>query len=147
MKPTITSRDDLPFTTRTATDDIEPWHPQRHIDSPEDGFQNGLDAVDAIAQLADVDEYEAHTAIVLALLSPSFNHQGAEERGFTDGLARLAMIGLRAKTHADEVPFVAHFDPVHAHWCSLNTRADLMELQLKDAKMKPWRTYAEAGKA
>jgi hypothetical protein len=33
-----------------------------------------------------------------------------------------------------------------ADWCSLNTRADLMELQLKDAKMKPWRTYAEPGK-
>lgn len=147
MTSPITSRDDLPFTTRTATGDFTPWHPESHSNATEAGMQYGLDAVDAIAQLADVDEYEAHTAIVQALLSPDFSCEGAQERGFADGLARLVMIGLRAQAHADAMPFDTRFDPQHAHWCSLNTRADLMEMQLKEAKMTPWRTYAEAGKA
>jgi len=147
MKPTITSRDDLPFTTRNATDDIVPWHPTRNHDSVEGGMKAGLDAVDAIGKLAHVDEYEAHTAIVQMLLSPNWNPHCPEELGAADGLARLVMIGLRAHTHRDDMPFETRFDPMHAHWCSLNNRVDLAEAQFKKAKMKPWRSFEEAGKA
>ena len=55
------------------------------------------------------------------------------------------MIGMRTVAHAAEVPFDTQFDSEHAHWCSINTRADLWEAQLKSLKQRPWRTYAEAG--
>jgi hypothetical protein len=147
MKSTITSRDDLPFTTRNTTDDFVPWHPNRDLDSHESGRQAGLAAVDAIGQLAHVDEYEAHTAIVQLLISPNWNPRGPEELGVADGLARLVMIGLRAQQHSDDMPFETRFDPLHAQWCSLNTRVALAEAQLKKAKMKPWRSFEEAGMA
>ena len=147
MKPAITSRDDLPFATRTATDEFDPWQPERHDDCAQDGVQYGLDAVAAIGQLAEVDEYEAHTAFVQVLLAQTFHCKRAEERGFIEGLARLAMIGLRAQAQTEPLPFDAHFDPMHAQWCSLNTRADLMEMHLRMAMINPWRTYEDAGKA
>jgi hypothetical protein len=57
------------------------------------------------------------------------------------------MIGLRAQHHGGDMPFDTRFDPLHAQWCSLNTRVDLAEAQLKQANMKPWRSDDEAGQA
>ena len=143
MTSSITSRDDLPFTAHAANGELEPWQPKRHPRCHDSGVQSGLDAVAALGRLAEVDEYEAYIATVDALLSPSFGRLG-EELGLVEGLAGLAMVGLRAQAERGALPFDPRFDAHEVKHCTLLLRAELMEQQLKKAKMRPWRTQADA---
>jgi hypothetical protein len=142
----ITTRDDLSFVTRDDDDLRVDWHPVRRTHSPTAAMEYGrLCAMRELAQLADVDEHDAYTAITHALTSRSWNTQCGEEVGMIDGLARLAIIGLRAIATKQEMPFSTLFDPQHAEWCSLHRRVDIMEAHFKTLKIKPWRTYGQAG--
>ncbi len=144
MMTSILSRDDLPFTARVGGADI-PWHPRRSAPSPEAAIQQGFDYVQALAALARVDEHAAWQAAQLALMAPQWNCQLGEEEGFSDGLCRGAVIGWRAQAQMAALPFETRFEPVTAQWLSLHMRVELMEAQLRAMKVKPWRTYAEAG--
>jgi hypothetical protein len=87
-----------------------------------------------IALLARVDEHEAHTAIVQALTSRTWNDQCAEKYGLADGLARLALIGLRAIAAGEGCPFSLEFDVERARQALLAIRVEVMEAQLKALK-------------
>ena len=144
MATSITSRDDLPFVTHHRGAVVD-WRPQRCLTSPETAVQRGLGYVDAIAARARVDEYAAWEAAKAAVLSEHWNRDGGEEEGFVDGLCRAAVIGWRAQAQTAPLPFEARFDPRTAQWLALQRRVELMEAQLKAMKVRPWRTYAEAG--
>jgi len=140
----ITSRDDLPFTARDADHILIDWQPIRH--APDDhGRRVGYSYAQAVAHIVDVDEYEAYCAIKHALLSPASDPDQPEEHGFVDGIARDAMIGMRAKAAKESLPFSTGFDPKHSTFCSLLEQVDVMKAQFKAMRVKPWRTYAEAG--
>jgi len=146
MTTEITSLDDLSFVVRDDDDIRVHWQPQRGKHSPEAGMAYGRDCVlRELAQLACVDEHDAYTAITHALTSRAWNGECAEEVGMADGLARLAIIGMRAMMAKEEIPFGTTFDPKHAEWCSLHQRVDIYEAHFKALKVKPWRTYKQAG--
>jgi len=146
MTTEITSLDDLSFVVRDEDDIRNHWQPQRGKNSPSAGMEYGRQCVlRELAQLACVDEYDAYTAITFALTSRAWNGECAEDVGMADGLARLALIGLRAMMAKEEMPFATSFDPKHAEWCSLNQRVDIYEARFKALKVKPWRTYKQAG--
>jgi len=145
--PDITCRDDLPFTARDADDGMIDWQPTRSAPAADHARRTGRAYAEAVTRLADVDEYEAYCAIKRALLSPNWNADGGEEDGFAEGLVRDAIIGMRARASKEALPFVASFDPEHSMWCSLLEQVDVMKAQFKAMKVKPWRTYAEAGLA
>ena len=146
MTTEITTLDDLSFVVRDDDDIRIYWQPQRGTHSPTAGMEYGRRCVlHELAQLANVDEHDAYTAITHALTSRAWNGDCAEEVGAADALARLVMIGLRAVMAKEEMPFATTFDPQHAEWCSLHRRVDIFEAHFKSLKVKPWRTYGQAG--
>jgi hypothetical protein len=146
MTTEITTLDDLSFVIRDDDDIRIDWHPVRRTHSPTAAMEYGrLCAMRELAQLAEVDEHDAYMAITRALTSRTRNTQCGEEVGMIDGLARLAMIGLRALSATQEMPFSTLFDPHHSEWCSLHRQVDVMQAQFKALKIKPWRTYGQAG--
>jgi hypothetical protein len=140
----ITSSDDLPFVARDGAGERLDWHPQR-LAMPSEASQRGRDYVAALAALARVDEHAAWAAAQAVLLARTWDAQCWEEEGFSDALARAAVVGWRAMAHARQLPFDTHFDPLSAEYRSLHQRVMLMEAQLKALKQKPWRTFEEAG--
>jgi hypothetical protein len=148
MTTDISCLDDLSFTACDADGIRSEWQPERGALSIPAAMIYGLNCVTReIAQLARVDEHDAYTAIVQALTARTWNDQCAEEYGFADGLARLALIGLRALAMGEDCPFPTEFDVERARQASLAIRVEVMEAQLKALKVKPWRTYAQAGLA
>jgi hypothetical protein len=146
MTTDITTLDELSFVVRDDDDIRMYWQPTRGTHSPTAGMDYGRQcALRELAQLACVDEHDAHTAIAHALTSRAWNGDCAEEVGMADGLARLVIIGLRALAAEQEMPFSTLFDPQHAEWCSLHRRVDIYEAQFKSLKITPWRTYGQAG--
>jgi len=146
MTTEITTLDDLSFTACDADGIRCDWQPDRDALSPPAAMHYGLACVTReLAQLARVDEHDAYSAIVQALTSHTWNDQCSEEYGFADGLARLAIIGLRAVAKGGECPFDTEFEPERAYHAALATRVQAMEAQLKALKVKPWRTVGQAG--
>jgi len=147
MKHTITSRNDLSFTARDDAGATLDWHPGRHnmLVSHDACVKRGLEFFEDLEKLADVDEFDAYTAIRLALCSNAWKPDCGEEMGFADAIARAVIIGLRAMREKGILPFDRFFDPTHSQWCSMQERIELAELQLARFKQKPWRTYEEAG--
>jgi len=142
----ITTLDDLSFTASDADGIRSDWQPERGSLSPAGAMLYGLTCVTReIAKLARVDEHDAYNAIVQALTSRTWNDQCAEEYGFADGLARLVIIALRALAMGGPLPFSTEFDPESARHASLAIRVEVLEAQLKALKVKPWRTFAQAG--
>jgi hypothetical protein len=137
MKNPITSRSDLSFTGCDADGVHIDWQPAR--------AQGGYDFLTELEKLADVDEFEAYTAIKHALLSSSWRTDGNEEAGFTDAIVRAAIIGMRAMREKEDLPFETVFNPEHSQRCSMQVRLELAELQLGRLRQRPWRTYEEAG--
>jgi hypothetical protein len=145
MHPEITSPDELSFVARDREGARCDWQPARDASSPEAGLRRGLVYVQyEIAQLARADEYDAYTALTQALTAATWDGQRAEEVGFADGVARLALIGLRALASPRKLPFDTQFDPRQAQWCALHARLELMEAQLRALKITPWRNRAQA---
>jgi len=146
MTTEITTLDDLSFVARDEDDIRIDWQPVREKHSPTSGMEYGRKCVlDELARLACVDEHDAYRAITFALTSRGWNGDCAEEVGFTDAVARLVMIGLRAMAAKEDMPFATTFDPAHAEWCSLHRQVDVMNAHFKSLKIKPWRTYGQAG--
>jgi hypothetical protein len=142
---TIATRDHLPFVRRDREGDLHHWSPVRqHGACYETTTALGNAWVDTLGQLARVDEHEAYIATLHALLSPNWSGECGEEEGFADALARVAVIGWRALRAADGEVTVKGFDPSLARWCSLLTRLEVMEAQLKSPNVTPWRTMEEA---
>lgn len=102
--PSMT-RDDLSFTARIPCADasepprISNWAPAEvpyQKDQWSIGHAIGAKMIDELASLADVDEQEAFDAIRFAANAPTWRNCGhGVESGFSDGVAALAMIGLR----------------------------------------------------
>jgi len=146
MTTAITSRDDLAFVARTKSGNLIDWHPTRNKSaSPNAGRREGMNHFRDVSHLADSDEFEAYDALLNALTSPHWQAGGCEERGLIEAILAAAMVGLRAMKAKAQMPFSTTFDPHHAKWCALNRLVEVMEAQLKSMKVKPWRTYAQAG--
>lgn len=99
------SRDDLSYTARTPCAD-HPEHPRLSNWAPVEvpcqknqwniGHAIGIKMIDELASLADVQEQEAFDAISCAVNAPTWRNGGhGVESGFSDGIAALAIIGLR----------------------------------------------------
>ena len=146
MTTEITTLDDLSFVTRDDDDIRIDWHPVRRTHAPAAATEYGRQCVmRELAQLAGTDEFDAYSAITRLLTSRTWNGQCSEESGVADAVARLVMIGLRAVAAMQDMPFATTFDPAHAEWCSLQRQADVMNAHFKSLKIKPWRTYGQAG--
>ena len=145
MTTTIATRDDLPCVSRDSEGNQQHWFSTHSsTDCYDTTTALGAACVDAIAQLARVDEHEAYIAIKHALLSPHWNEEGGEEEGFADAIARIVIIGWRGIRTPDGEAFVKIFDPTLAHWCSLMQRVELREAQLKALNVTLWRTMDDA---
>jgi len=144
MTTEITTLDDLSFVVRDD-DLLVHWQPQRGQHSPEAGMAYGRECVlRELAQLACVDEHDAYTAITHALASRAWNGGCAEEVGMADGLARLAVIGLRDDGEGRD----AVWHHVRSEACGVVFVAPArgyLRGALKALKVKPWRTYRQAG--
>jgi hypothetical protein len=146
MTTQITSRDDLPFIAHKKSGARIDWRTTRDkSESPHIGRREGMQHFRDISELADIDEFEAYESLLNAMTSPDWHPGHCEERGFTEAILAAAMVGLRAMKAKSDMPFSTTFDPHHAKWCALNRLVEVMEAQLKALKVKPWRTYAEAG--
>lgn len=98
------SRDDLSFTSRYR-DPEYPDHPRicnwsplvvpDQINQWGIGRNLGLKMMDELAKLASVSEQEAFDAIRFAFNCPDWRPSNGTEFGFSEGVAALAMIGLR----------------------------------------------------
>jgi len=145
MTTEITTLDELSFVIRDDDDVRIDWHPQRRTRSPAAASEYGRQCVlRELEQLAGTDEFDAYSAITRLLTSRMWNGQCVEETGVADALARLAIIAFRARA-ATDMPFATTFDPEHSEWCSLHRQVDVMNAHFKSLKIKPWRTYGQAG--
>lgn len=101
----LTTRDDLSFTKRVARDDFHELPPTlcNWAPPPEPhqrgawgrGLEIGRAMVSELAELAKHDETEVFNAIRFALTSPTWRPGWGAEMGFSNEVARLAVVGLR----------------------------------------------------
>lgn len=104
-KAPITSRDDLSFTERDAEGRMINW-PRNNPGVAAD-WEKGIGFFDVeIAELAGVDETEAYDAIACAIRSMGGRYT-CLEIGFSEAVARAAVLGLRAIRNG-----AAQFEPV-----------------------------------
>jgi len=144
MATEITSRDDLSFTLREKSGMRHDWHlgKRRRGGSPSESMQRGRMLFEEIAKLAQVDEFEAYSALLAVLLSEKWDSSFGEENGLADAVVRLVMVGLRARMARAALPFEPSFNPTHAEWVSVHARLDSAEAQLASMNLKPWRKPA-----
>ncbi|MDH0304720.1 MULTISPECIES: hypothetical protein [unclassified Pseudomonas] len=99
------TRDDLSFTKRIPRDDFPEfppiicnWAPPPELNvngAWNRGFDLGRAMVSELADLARQDETEAYDAVRFALNSTTWRPGWGAEMGFSDEIARLAVLGLR----------------------------------------------------
>jgi hypothetical protein len=95
---TITNREDLSFTLRDDEYGLVSWSvPHDKQAYWTDGLKIGEQHFSEVAELAQFNEYEAFTAIQLAMNTPGWRPYGwGIEMGFSQALACAAIVGLRA---------------------------------------------------
>lgn len=94
----IESRDDLSFTQRDGEGRLINWSvPHDKNGNWSAGVEIGLQHFSEVAELAQLSEYEAFSAIEHALNTYGWQQGGwGIEMGFTEALAAAAIVGLRA---------------------------------------------------
>lgn len=98
------TRDDLSFTARIPRKEfpdlpmLENWAPlvvPRQINQWDIGVELGHKMVDEVEKLASLNEEGAYNAIRFAFSSQNWQPGRGTEMGFSEGIAKLAMVGLR----------------------------------------------------
>lgn len=109
---TITCRDDLSFTCRTADERqiLINWMPVRVSPQPNQWnleYRLGEAMADEVRTLHAADEEAAFEAIQFAITSQTWSTRGyGAESGFAAAVAALAVVGMRA-LQAGAAPFVS----------------------------------------
>ncbi|MDI2594085.1 hypothetical protein POF45_22020 [Pseudomonas sp. 681] len=139
-EPSMT-RDDLSFTARIHNE-IDPQYPRlvnwAPVEIPHQkdqwniGRDMGLKMMDELARLADVDEPEAFNAIRFAPDSRNWVGERGTESGFSEGIAALAIVGLRYLARGAQ-----SFDPENPQPSVYWTAKRLLDSQIEDASSAP----------